>query len=191
MTTAPIVRAESRRAADAVLAVGAIAAGILVLLLRGVVLGTAEQGPVLLQTYAVLGLIAFAIPLPGGARRVASPVVIAVGLSAFVAATLLMRAPAALPHGPAVLVFGSIAALGEEAFFRRLVYGTLAHRGAAIAVVGSAVLFALVHVPLYGPVAFWVDLGAGLILGWQRWASGSWVPAGVTHVAANVLAVLP
>jgi membrane protease YdiL (CAAX protease family) len=162
-----------------------------VLLLRRVVLGTAEQGLVLLQIYAVLGLIAFVIPLPGGARHVASPVVITVGLSAFVAATLLTRAPAALPHGPAVLVFGSIAALGEEAFFRRLVYGTLAHRGAAIAVVGSAVLFALVHVPLYGPAAFWVDLGAGLILGWQRWASGSWVPAGVTHVAANVLAVLP
>jgi membrane protease YdiL (CAAX protease family) len=190
MTTAPIVRAEPRRATDGLLAVGAIAAGILVLLLRRVVLGTPQQAPVLLQVYAVLGLIAFVIPLPGGVRRIAWPVVIAVGLSAFVAATLMTRIPAALPHGPAVLIFGSIAALGEEAFFRRLVYGVLAHRGAAIAVVGSAALFALVHVPLYGPAAFWVDLGAGLILGWQRWASGSWVPAGVTHVAANLLAVL-
>jgi membrane protease YdiL (CAAX protease family) len=191
MTTAPIVRAEPRRATDGLLAAGAIAAGILVLLLRRVVLGTPQQGLVLLQIYAVLGLIALAIPLPRGVRHVAWSVVIAVGVSAFVAATLATRMPAVLPHGPAVLVFGSIAALGEEAFFRRLVYGVLAHRGAAIAVVGSAALFALVHVPIYGPAAFWVDLGAGLVLGWQRWAAGSWVPAGVTHVAANLLAVLP
>ena len=51
-------------------------------------------------------------------------------------------------------------------------------------------LFALVHLPAYGVVALPVDLGAGLLLSWQRWASGTWtVPAG-THAFANVLAVL-
>src|SRR5262245_36489139 len=105
MTTTSIVHADPRRAADAFVAVVAIAAGILVLLLRRVVRGTPEQAPVLLQAYAVLGLIAFVIPLPGGTRRVAWPVVIAVGLSAFVAATLATRMPSTLPHGATVLVF--------------------------------------------------------------------------------------
>lgn len=190
MTTASIVRAEPRRAADAVLAAGAIALGIVALLLRRLALGTPQQVPFLLEVYAVLAVIAFVVPLPAGRRHVAWPFVIAVGLVAFVTATLATRSPAALPHGPAVLVFGSVAALGEEAFFRRLVYGVLVHRGAAVAVVGSAALFALVHVPIYGPTAFWVDLGAGLVLGWQRWVSGSWIPSGATHVVANLLAVL-
>ena len=49
---------------------------------------------------------------------------------------------------------------------------------AAVVVVGSALLFAAVHVPLYGVAALPVDLGAGLLLSWQRWASGTWtVPA--------------
>jgi len=154
------------------------------------VLGTPQQGVVLLQIDAMLGLLAFALPVAGGVRRLRWPLVIAVGLSAFVVATLATQAPAPLPHGAGVLVFGSVAALGEEAFFRRLVYGVLSGRGPAVAVLGSAVLFALVHVPIYGTTAFVVDLGAGLVLGWQRWASGSWIPAGVTHVAANLLAVL-
>jgi hypothetical protein len=39
--------------------------------------------------------------------------------------------------------------------------------------------------------AFWVDLGAGLLLSWQRWASGTWAVPAATHVAANLLVVLP
>ena len=46
------------------------------------------------------------------------------------------------------------------------------------------------HVPLYGVAAFPVDLGAGLLLSWQRWASGTWTVPAATHTAANVLAVM-
>jgi len=116
--------------------------------------------------------------------------VLAVGIGAFVAAGLVTHPIARLPHGPEVLVMNTVAAFGEEGFFRRLVYGALEHRGTALAIVGSAALFAAVHVPFYGPAVFWVDLGAGLVLGWQRWASGSWLPSGATHAVANVLAVL-
>ena len=38
--------------------------------------------------------------------------------------------------------------------------------------------------------AFPVDLGAGLVFGWQRWATGSWVAPAGTHAAANLVAVL-
>jgi membrane protease YdiL (CAAX protease family) len=84
----------------------------------------------------------------------------------------------------------SLAAVAEEAFFRKLVYGWLAPMRAEFAVAGSALLFALVHVPIYGVAVFWVDLGAGLLFGWQRWASGRWDVPAATHVAANLLAVM-
>jgi len=83
-----------------------------------------------------------------------------------------------------------LAAVAEEAFFRRFLYGSLLPLGPGVAVVISAVAFALVHVPLYGGAVFWVDLGAGLLLGWQRWASGSWEAPAATHAIANILAVL-
>jgi hypothetical protein len=35
-----------------------------------------------------------------------------------------------------------------------------------------------------------VDLGAGLLLGWQRWATGTWTVPAVTHAAANALATV-
>jgi membrane protease YdiL (CAAX protease family) len=57
------------------------------------------------------------------------------------------------------------------------------------AVLGSAILFTLVHLPAYGTAALPVDLGAGLLLSWQRCASGRWTVPAVTHVLANLLAV--
>jgi hypothetical protein len=45
-------------------------------------------------------------------------------------------------------------------------------------------------VPLYGIAVLPVDLGAGLLLGWQRWATGTWTVPAVTHAAANVLATV-
>ena len=56
-------------------------------------------------------------------------------------------------------------------------------------VVGSAGVFALVHLPAYGVAAMPVDLGAALLLSWQRYASGRWTVPAVTHAVANLLAV--
>jgi membrane protease YdiL (CAAX protease family) len=50
-------------------------------------------------------------------------------------------------------------------------------------------VFALVHLPAYGLAAMPVDLGAALLLGWQRYASGRWTVPAVTHAVANLLAV--
>jgi membrane protease YdiL (CAAX protease family) len=83
------------------------------------------------------------------------------------------------------------AAVAEEALFRQALYRWLAARGGAVlAVAGGAVLFALVHVPFYGMAAFPVDLGAGLLFGWQRWSSGRWTVPAATHAAANLLVVI-
>ena len=35
-----------------------------------------------------------------------------------------------------------------------------------------------------------VDLGAGLVFGWQRWASGDWRVAAATHALANLAALV-
>jgi Type II CAAX prenyl endopeptidase Rce1-like len=82
-----------------------------------------------------------------------------------------------------------VAAVAEEAWFRRLLYDRLLRFGVAAAVAGTAVAFALVHLPAYGVAAMPVDVGAALLLSWQRYASGRWTVPAVTHAVANLLAV--
>jgi membrane protease YdiL (CAAX protease family) len=82
-----------------------------------------------------------------------------------------------------------LAAVAEEALFRRLLYDRLLRFGVVVAVVGSAVVFAVAHLPAYGVAAMPVDLGAALLLSWQRYASGRWTVPAVTHAVANLLAV--
>jgi hypothetical protein len=92
--------------------------------------------------------------------------------------------------GWVVVATASVAAVAEELFFRRLVYGWLVRWGAVVAVAGAAVGFAAVHVPAYGPGILPVDLAAGLVFGWQRWSSGTWTAPAATHVLANLLALV-
>ena len=81
--------------------------------------------------------------------------------------------------------------MAEEALFRQALYRLLAARGGALlAVTGAALVFGLVHLPFYGMAAFPVDLGAGLLFGWQRWSSGSWTVPAATHAAANLMVVI-
>jgi hypothetical protein len=81
------------------------------------------------------------------------------------------------------------AAIGEELFFRRLVFGTLARWGVS----GDRRIGGLVRGgarPAVRAAVFWVDLGAGLLFGWQRWASGDWHASAATHTLANLVAVI-
>ena len=121
-------------------------------------------------------------------RRVLMP--LAVGIVAFALGRVLGggHAPAAIASR--VLALNTLAAVAEEAFFRRLVYARLLVGGEIAAIVGSAVLFAAVHVSVYGLWVLPIDLAAGLLLGWQRHASGSWVAPAATHVFANILVVI-
>jgi membrane protease YdiL (CAAX protease family) len=138
------------------------------------------------------GVVGAATPVPRGrgepqsGERLPWPLTTAIGIAAFAAARALQH-PLAPRMGPLLVAATAVVGVAEEVLFRRLLYGALAAYGAAVAVSGSAAVFAAVHVPAYGVAAFPVDLAAGLVFGWQRWASGTWTPAAVTHAAANIL----
>jgi membrane protease YdiL (CAAX protease family) len=116
--------------------------------------------------------------------------VLLVGVGAFVVGRLIGGGHAPQPLVLRVVALGSLAAVAEEVFFRHFVYDTLQPAGQAIAVAGSALLFALVHVTVYGWWVLPIDLAAGFVLSWQRWTTGSWKVPAVTHVLANLLVVL-
>jgi membrane protease YdiL (CAAX protease family) len=178
-------------------AVAAVAAGCAALTARPLLLDAAGGRPAPVLTVLFLCLLAVSSLWPAGARgrktlpeRTALPV-LALGIAAFVAGRILV-AGSPPPASATALVVGlnTLAAVAEEAFFRRLVYGALLAAGPAAAVVGSAVLFAAVHVTVYGAWVLPLDLAAGLLFGWQRHATGSWAVPAVTHAAANLLVVL-
>ena len=102
----------------------------------------------------------------------------------------MAASPAPAPATAFVIGLNTLAAVAEEAFFRRLVYGALLAGGPALALVGSAVLFSAVHVTVYGLWVLPLDVAAGLLFGWQRQVTGSWTVPAVTHAVANLLVVL-
>lgn len=183
------------RAADLALWI-VVAAGCALFVLRPSLTGRAWTPQVLLAGYLMLGLVAASAPVAEATGRSMHPsVVAAAGVVAVVAAAVVAAAAAVgpsfpLPRTAEVLALNSVAAVAEELFFRRLTYGSLLRFGTLAAIVGSAVAFALVHVPIYGAAAIPVDLGAGLVFSWQRWASGGWGAPAATHVFANLVAVL-
>ena len=169
-----------------------VLAGIGMLLLRLRILQTpdATRVALLAVVFATILVTSLLVPVPRDAARLRPALVTVVGLAGVGLAALAAGRPVAAPLGSTALPLAILAAVAEEALFRRAAYGWLARSGPVIAVLGSALLFALVHVPLYGVAAFPVDLGAGLLLSWQRWAAGTWTVPAATHTAANVLAVM-
>jgi membrane protease YdiL (CAAX protease family) len=172
----------------------AVVAGLALLLVRPAVAAAPGRGAIVVAILIALMAMSLAAPVAPLLRSsdsfIAPALALTIGLAAVVGAVLLPGARIPLPATGAAVLADSLAAVAEEAFFRRLVYGRLASMGPALAIAGSALLFALVHVPIYGVAVFWVDLGAGLLFGWQRWACGRWDVPAATHVAANLLAVM-
>lgn len=115
---------------------------------------------------------------------------VAVGSAAFLISRSLLG-PSLLPPPTKWFVVSLVlAAIAEEIFFRGLAYEALMRFGLPVAIGGSSVLFAIVHVRLWGWPAFPVDLAAGLVLAWQRMTTGSWTAPAVTHVVANLVILL-
>jgi membrane protease YdiL (CAAX protease family) len=172
----------------------AVAVGCAVLLARPwLVRPAADPTAALVVAFVVVGVLGATVRLPAAAARssvTTACLVALVGVAAFVVGRLIGGGVAAAPALPAYLLLNTLAAVTEEALFRRLLYGLLLPLGVGIAVVGSAAAFAAVHVTVWGAWALPVDLAAGLLLSWQRWASGRWSVPAVTHAAANVVAVL-
>jgi membrane protease YdiL (CAAX protease family) len=183
------------RAAAPLPAPAVVLAGLGFLLLRPQ-LATLPQGRVLLAAgYLALGCAAaraLAPPRAAGASRGPLPWPLALGVGLAAVAAVAVRPVPAGPADAAAVLLTLAAAVAEEALFRQALYRLLSARGGAVlAVAGGALLFALVHVPFYGMAAFPVDLGAGLLFGWQRWSSGRWTVPAATHAAANLLVVIP
>ncbi len=165
-------------------------AGLLLLRLWILQTPDATRVALLLAVFAAILVASLLVPVARDVARLNPMGVLGVGLVGVGLAAAVSGRPAAAPLGAAALPLSLFAALAEEALFRRTAYGWLERYGVAVAIGGSALLFAAIHVPLYGAAAFPVDLGAGVLLSWQRWASGTWSVPAVTHVAANLLAVI-
>jgi membrane protease YdiL (CAAX protease family) len=170
-----------------------VAAGLLFLLARPTLGGLPPAVPVLAVGYLLLLVAALAVGGNDRDRTAQGPLgwrlplllgLVGVAAAAVVAGPVADRRVGAVAAG---LALG--AAVAEEALFRRVLYDRLLRFGVVVAVVGSAGVFALVHLPAYGLAAMPVDLGAALLLSWQRYASGRWTVPAVTHAVANLLAV--
>jgi membrane protease YdiL (CAAX protease family) len=151
-------------------------------------------GPATLSLlYLGLAAVSLSQPVPRyhrEARLVHPLAALMLGLTAFAAAASMgLPAPAIGTVVPAALLLNTAAAISEEAFFRRFLFGWLERWGPVLASVLTALAFAAIHLPSYGVAAFSMNLGAGLVLSWQRWATGSWVVPAITHCVANLLAV--
>ena len=149
--------------------------------------------PMLLAGYLAFGTAALAVGERHARQAQEAPLgwggPLGIGIAAVIAAAM---AGGPAPDRRVGMVAGGVAvvaAVAEEALFRRVLYDRLLRFGVVAAVAGTAVVFALVHLPAYGVAAMPVDLGAALLLSWQRYASGRWTVPAVTHAVANLLAV--
>jgi membrane protease YdiL (CAAX protease family) len=169
-----------------------VAAGCALLVGRPLLRQLPHPALVLLALFVALLAAGAGWPARTGTRAAASRAgaVLAVGLAAFLVGRLVGGGHPPFPAAGHLIAFNSLAAVAEEAFFRRLAYAALLPGGPGLAVAGSATLFALVHVTVYGAWVLPIDLAAGLLFAWQRWATGSWLVPAATHAVANLLVVL-
>ncbi len=90
-----------------------------------------------------------------------------------------------------------VVALPEELFFRGFLLGLLERRfppkrrilggGIGLALVLSALAFALIHLPKDGDPRALATFFPGLLFGWMRSATGSILASTITHAGSNIL----
>jgi membrane protease YdiL (CAAX protease family) len=81
----------------------------------------------------------------------------------------------------------AMVAVSEEVALRGALFDTLRSRwGDGGALVATTLLFALMHVPLYGLGSLPLDLAAGMLLGGLRIVSGGVLAPAVAHVIADL-----
>lgn len=78
-------------------------------------------------------------------------------------------------------------AISEEVALRALIQpAARAAWGATPAIVFTALVFAVLHLPLYGPAALPLDLGVGLLIGLLRERTGSVAACATAHAIADI-----
>ena len=85
------------------------------------------------------------------------------------------------------IVIAAFVPIVEELVFRGVGFSLLRRFGAPVAIVGTAVAFALAHGLVQG---FPILLVFGLGLGWLRWKTGSIVPGIAVHASFNALSLI-
>lgn len=162
---------------------GAIGLGCLALAARSV--SVLSLGPTIaVGVLGLAGVVTYRDVEHPSRARIAG--VTLIGIAAVVAVRLISP-PIHVAYTSWAFGANVVAAVAEEAFFRRFVYGWIAARSDELAIVIGAVLFAVIHIPVYGVGVLPIDLAAGLLLGWQRRESGTWLSPAVTHVVANII----
>jgi membrane protease YdiL (CAAX protease family) len=91
----------------------------------------------------------------------------------------------AVPFLPWLAVTGLVATAEEIALRGALFEATERIGGPVVAIVVTALLFAILHVPFYGPHVLLLDLGVGLALGGLRLATGGVTAPAVAHFVAD------
>ena len=191
---APVPRGRERLLDWGVVPAWVVVVGGLAFLLGRPGLHGARFGvPLLVAGYLALGGAALAVRERHAPGADGAPMgwgmTLGIGVAAVLAAGMVAGPFPDRRVGVLAAAIAVVAAVVEEALFRRLLYDRLLRFGVVAAVGGTAVVFALVHLPAYGVAAMPVDLGAALLLSWQRYASGRWTVPAVTHTVANLLAV--
>ena len=110
-----------------------------------------------------------------------------------VLAWLLAHAPHPTLQGPGVGALAvwtpavALVVLAEEALLRGAVFDAVSEwNGAAAALAVTSVVFALLHLPLYGVQALPIDLGVGVFLGGLRVMTGGVAAPAVAHLVADL-----
>ncbi len=196
LSDAPIgAHAAPRRTEQAVVG-AAIAVGVVALWCRPTLITIADAPLVLAVLFGGLLALGLVLPVPAvvTARRTAidwlpAAAVTAVGVVAVVAAQITVGHVRTAPLAGRFVFLDIVAAVAEEAFFRRVLFGVLRPYGAWFAIVGSAAVFAAVHLTTYGAWVLPLDFAVGVLFGWQREVSGTWISPALTHVIANLLVV--
>ena len=195
MTVASALPAKSASRSAGLVQLAAVAVGTGILIARPAIASTLGWStPVVVAVFVTVGVLGLAPPT-GRDRSRRAPftvhlAVLGAGAVVFAAARILVSGHSPAPATALLVALNTLAAVGEEALFRRLAFDTLLVAGPAVAVGGSALLFGLVHVTVYGWSAFPLDVAAGAVFGWQRWASGTWTVPAMTHALADLLVVI-
>ena len=194
MTVLP-VRAEPTSSAVPVLAWAAAIAGVVALLGRPWFLPAGVDLEWRVVFFVALGMAGACWPhrirRQERAGLASSLAVLGVGVAGFAVGRALLAVPVTTRSLAVAVGLNALAAVAEEAFFRRHLYALLeTWSGPVAAVVGTAAAFAVVHVTVWGWWVLPLDLAAGLVLSWQRAATGRWSVPAATHVVANTLALL-
>jgi membrane protease YdiL (CAAX protease family) len=128
-----------------------------------------------------------------GRPRVSALALGAAGGGALVASWLLARNLPGLELAPlnaGIAIWTPLVALvavAEEVAFRGVLFDAVRDWGGdGAALVATTLVFALIHVPLYGIGSLPLDLAAGLLLGSLRVVSTSVLAPAIAHVVADL-----